>query len=139
MKGRKEIDPKLVEKPSAFQDHLGYRLTHWDEGYARLEQPLAPFLMNRISAPHGGNYGVLLDTAMGFSGVYTGDAENRLFAVTLSLNVNFVAMARGEMLFAEAECIGGGRRNFFAEGRVFDDSGRLVATGSGAFQRREPR
>lgn len=137
MKSRKEIDPRLIEENSAFQDHLGYRLTHWEEGYARLEQPLAPFLMNRFGVPHGGNYSVILDTAMGFSGVYTGDPEHRVYALTLSLNVNFIAMAGGETLHVEAECVGGGKRTFFAEGRVFDDTGRLVATGSGTFQRRE--
>ncbi|MFY0597683.1 MAG: PaaI family thioesterase [Cognatishimia sp.] len=127
----------MSEQNSAFQSHLGYRLTHWDVGYARIEQSIEPFLMNRIGIPHGGNYGVILDTAMGFSGVYTGNAEQRAYAVTLSLNVQFIAPARGKMLFAEAETLGGGKRVFFAEGRITDEDGRLVAHGSGSFQRRE--
>ena len=132
-----EIDPKLIEANSAFQDHMRYRLTHWGDGYARMEQPLEPYLMNRMGIPHGGNYGVILDTTMGFSGVYTGDPDRRIFAVTLSINVNFVAVAKGEKLIVEAESTGEGKRTFFAEGRVFDGSGRLVARGTGVFQRRE--
>jgi len=125
VKGRKRISAELMEQNSAFQAHLGYRLTHWDVGYARIEQPIEPFLMNRIGIPHGGNYGVILDTAMGFSGVYTGDAEQRAYAITLSLNVNFIAPVRGKMLIAEAETLGGGKRVFFAEGRITDEDGRL--------------
>lgn len=133
----KKVAPELVEEFSAFQAHMGYRLTHWDDGYARLEQPLTANLMNRIGIPHGGNYGVILDTAMGFSGVYTGDPKRRLFALTLSMTVNFIAPAEGELLIAEAEEVGGGNRTFFAEGRVLDDKGRVVARSTGAFQRRE--
>ena len=131
------INPELIEGQSAFQTHLGYQLTHWGEGHARLEQPLAPFLMNRIGIPHGGNYATLLDTVMGFAGVYTGQKSRRLFAVTMSLTVNFVAPPAGESLFAEGRVVGGGRRIFFAEGRILDQNGVVVAHGSGAFQRRE--
>lgn len=137
MVNRKALEPHLAEKFSAFQAHLGYRLTHWEDGYARIEQPIEPYLMNRIGIPHGGNYGVILDTAMGFSGVYTGDSERRNFAITLSLTVNFIAQARGNLLIAEAETVGGGKRVFFAEGRITDQEGRLIARGSGTFQRRE--
>ncbi|SHH60212.1 PaaI family thioesterase [Cognatishimia maritima] len=131
------INPELIEGQSAFQTHLGYQLTHWGEGHARLEQPLSPFLMNRIGIPHGGNYATLLDTVMGFSGVYTGQKNRRLFAITMSLTVNFVAQPDGDTLFAEGRVVGGGNRSFFAEGRIFDENGVVVAHGSGAFQRRE--
>ncbi len=134
---RQPLDPKLIEAHSAFQDHLGYRLTHWGEGHARLEQPLAPFLMNRAGIPHGGNYATLLDTTMGFSGVYTGDAHRKAIALTLSLTVNFLTQPEGDVLIAEAETVGGGRRTFFAEGRILDQNGRVIARGSGTFQRRE--
>lgn len=137
MRTGKKVDPELVEDMSAFQTHMGYRLTHWDDGYARLEQPLSANLMNRIGIPHGGNYGVILDTAMGFSGVYTGDPKRRLYALTLSITVNFIAPARGELLVAEAEVVGGSRQTFFAEGRVFDGEGRVIAQSTGTFQRRE--
>ncbi|MEE2945907.1 MAG: PaaI family thioesterase [Pseudomonadota bacterium] len=137
MTDRKPLDPQLKEPNSAFQDHMGYRLTHWEEGYARLEQPIEPFLMNRAGIPHGGNYATLLDTAMGFCGTYTGDPGKLNLALTMSLTVNFVARAEGDLLIAEANLTGGGKRTFFAEARVLDQTGRVVAQGSGAFQRRE--
>jgi uncharacterized protein (TIGR00369 family) len=134
---RKPLAPALNESISAFQQHMGYRLTHWEKDFARLSQPLEDFLMNRVGIPHGGNYALLLDTAMGYCGIYTGDPEKRVQALTLSLTVNFVAQARGDVLIAEGKVVGGGRRTFFAEGRVFDEEGRLVAQGAGTFQRRE--
>ena len=131
------LDPKLKEPNSAFQDHMGYCLTHWDVGYARLEQPIAHFLMNRAGIPHGGNYATLLDTAMGYCGTFTGDPQVRDLALTLSLSVNFVAVPDGDALTAEAHKTGGGERTFFAEARVLDKNGQVIARGTGAFQRRK--
>ena len=92
--------------------------------------------MNRFGVPHGGVHAVLLDTVMGYAGCFTGCANAQRFTVTLSLNVSFLAQSRGNILFAEAWRIGGGRRIFFAEGQVKDDTGELVATGTGTFRYR---
>jgi len=134
---RQPVGPELIGKKSAYELHLGYRLTHWDEGYARLEQDIAPFLMNRTNIPHGGNYAALLDTAMGFAAGYTGVPNHPATVLTLSMNVSFLAVAEGDVLAVEGEVVGGGRKTVFAEARVLDGNGRVVARGSGTFQRRE--
>lgn len=131
-----EIDPALIEAASALQSHLGYRLCAWSEGHARIEMPLAPFVMNRQGLPHGGIHATLLDTAMGFAGCFTGDPARPQMALTLSLTVNYLGQARGALLVARAWRSGGGRSTFFAEGRVEDDTGALVATGTGVFRYR---
>ena len=40
------------------------------------------------------------------------------------------------MLFDETRRIGGGRRTFFAEGQVKDNTGHLIATVTGTFRYR---
>ena len=131
-----KIDPALLEAPSALQTHLGYRLTEWSEDFARVELPLTPVLMNRQGLPHGGMHATLLDTAMGFAGCYTGDPERAQMALTLSLTVNYLGQARGALLIADARRTGGGKSTYFAEATVRDETGALIATGTGVFRYR---
>ena len=88
------------------------------------------------ASPHGGVHATLLDSAMGFAGCYTGDPDRQQNALTLSLTVNYVGQAQGSRLIAEGRRIGGGRKTYFAEGRLTDDLGNLVATASGTFRYR---
>jgi len=130
------MDERLIEEPYPLQAHLGFEMVEWREGYARFDLPLADFLMNRYGIPHGGVYAVLLDTAMGYCGSYTGDPENRRMAMTLSLTTNFLSRPKGERLIGEAHVTGGGARTYFAEGTITDETGERIATGSGTFRRR---
>jgi uncharacterized protein (TIGR00369 family) len=132
-----KIDPALLEEPSALQTHLGYRLTEWRTDFARVELPLTPVLMNRQGLPHGGMHATLLDTAMGFAGCYTGDPERAQMALTLSLTVNYLGQARGALLIAEARRTGGGKSTYFAEATVRDETGSVIATGTGVFRYRQ--
>ena len=50
--------------------------------------------------------------------------------------MNYVGQAQGSRLIAEGRRIGGGRKTYFAEGRLTDDLGNLVATASGTFRYR---
>lgn len=131
------VDPRLREAAYAFQSHLGFELVEWSDGFARVEVPLGPHLMNRQGIVHGGVHATLLDTAMGYSGCFTGDPDRRLMALTLSLNVNYVGRSEGLRLVAEARVRGGGRSTFFADGTLTDDTARLVATASGVFRYRK--
>ncbi|MCR9112907.1 MAG: PaaI family thioesterase [Rhodobacteraceae bacterium] len=130
------LDPRLVETPSPLSKTLGFEMTGWSDGFARVEAPLAAHLMNRQGLPHGGVHAALLDTTMGFCGCYTGDPDVKQNALTLSMTVNFVAQATGTRLIAEARVTGGGRRTYFAEATVHDDTGTLIATATGVFRYR---
>jgi uncharacterized protein (TIGR00369 family) len=119
-----ELDPDLREGPYPFQRLVGFTLTAWSDGFARIELPLAEAHMNRQGLPHGGLHATLLDTAMGYAGCYTGDAADRRLALTLSLTVNYLGQARS------------GRRTYFAEGTVRDGDGTPVASATGVFRLR---
>ncbi len=128
------LDPALDEDAYPFAAHIGMALTGWGPDYARIELPIAAFIANRHGVPHGGVHAAMLDTAMGYAGCYTGDPDNRQLALTLSLNVNYLSQAQGARLIAEGRRTGGGRRTFFAEARLIDDTGDLIATGTGVFR-----
>ncbi|MEM7378853.1 MAG: PaaI family thioesterase [Pseudomonadota bacterium] len=136
MDDRNTPTPAHFESTYPLQAHLGFEMRVWDADQVVIQQPIVPHIGNRYGIPHGGVYGVLLDTAMGYAGCFTGDPERKLLAMTLSMTVNFVAQPAGTLLLASARKRGGGRRTFFADGEVRDDLGTLVATGSGAFRYR---
>ena len=131
-----DLDPDLVEDTYPLQRLLGFEMTAWQPDYARIELPLTEIVMNRQGLPHGGVHATLLDTAMGFAGCYTGDPERRQMALTLSLTVNYLAQAKGNQLIAEGWRKGGGRKTYFAEGRVSDEHGTVIATSTGVFRYR---
>ncbi|MAM62045.1 PaaI family thioesterase [Maritimibacter sp. UBA3975] len=130
------LDPALVEDPYELQKLLGFEIVDWSEDYARFDLPLAVKLTNRYGIPHGGVYAVLADTVMGFAGCYTGSTEDRRLAMTLSLNMNYLSVPSGTVLIAEGRRTGGGRKSFFGEATIRDDTGGLVATGTGVFRYR---
>ncbi|SIS83196.1 uncharacterized domain 1-containing protein [Roseivivax lentus] len=125
------------EAPYPFQQHLGMERTGWSADYAQIELPLAEHLGNRQGLPHGGVHATLLDTAMGYAGTWTGDADAPQMALTLSLNVQYLSRPRGARLIAEGWRTGGGKSTFFAEGVIRDDEGEIIAKGSGVFRYRK--
>lgn len=127
-------DAALLAETCGFQQIVGYRLTEWREDFARIEQALGPLAMNRQGVPHGGLHATLLDTAMGFAGCYTGQPDKRRLALTLSMSVNYMAQATGSRLIAEGWRVGGGRKTYFAEGRVTDDTGAVIASATAVFR-----
>lgn len=126
----------MFEPPSPLAQTLGFNMTAWDKDFARIEAPVTEHMMNRQGLPHGGVYAALLDTAMGFCGCFTGDKKVKQNALTLSMTVNYVSRAQGQVLIAEARVTGGGRATYFAQGIVHDELGHLIAQGTGVFKLR---
>lgn len=128
--------PDIIEPAYEYQSLLGFEMVEWTEDLVRIQVKMKPKLTNRYGLPHGGVHASLLDTVMGYSGCFTGDPVNKKFAMTLSMTVNYLSRPKGNLLIAEGVKIGGGRKVFFAEGKVIDDTGELIATGSGSFRYR---
>ena len=121
-------------RPSAFQEVMGYELTAWEADRAVLAYTILPDHMNRTGRLHGGVVATLLDTTMGYCGVYAAEPGATRTCVTLTLTVNYVGAASEGRLTVEARRTGGGNTIFFAEGEVRDEAGHLIATATGSFR-----
>ncbi|MDU8928130.1 PaaI family thioesterase [Alisedimentitalea sp. MJ-SS2] len=130
------MDDSLREPPYPFQAHLGFTIDEWNQDYCRLSQPMVPHIGNRYGIPHGGVLATLLDTAAGYAVCYTGDRDNKQLVMTLSLNVQYHSVARGEMLIAEGRKTGGGKSVAFADAEITDENGTKIATATAVFKYR---
>lgn len=129
-------DPAELEAPYKLQEVLGYRVTEWSRDFARVEAEFTDILQNRQGLLHGGIPALMLDTAMGFAGCYTGQPGVQQNALTLSMTVNYIGQLQGHRLIATGRRTGGGRRTYFAEAEVTDDTGARLATATGVFRYR---
>ena len=130
------MDGRLREPPYPFQDQVGFTIDDWQPDYCRLSQPMLNHLGNRYGVPHGGVMATLLDTALAFAVCYTGNPDDKQLVMTLSINVQFHSVARGDMLITEGRKTGGGRSVAFAEGEVKDENDNLIATATAVFKYR---
>lgn len=128
--------PDLFEDAYEYQKLLGYRLAEWGEGTATVEMPLEAKHGNRYGLPHGGVHASLLDTAMGFAGSYTGNPDAPQLVMTLSMTVQYLSRPKGKVLIAKAWRTGGGRKTYFADGELCDETGELIAKATGTFRYR---
>src|SRR5918998_5265466 len=129
MPTRREIIQQFVPN-SPLVRHLGMRLEEIEDGRAALVLPFRPELATMDDIVHGGVIASLIDTA-GMASCWAADEEpESLQGSTVTLNVNYLAAARGRDLTAHAAVVRRGRSLVFSEIRVTEPDGRLVATGS---------
>ena len=135
MTTERTFDPAFDLGPHyGFQTLLAYRKTVHEPDFARIEMALRPELHNPNGLPHGGVHASLLDVALGSSACFAGPGLPLRKAVTLNLNVSYLATPRGTRLIAEGRRVGGGKRIYFAEGQVCDDTGLVLARATGTFR-----
>ncbi|MBH8606191.1 PaaI family thioesterase [Thermoactinomyces sp. CICC 10521] len=89
-------------------------------------------LKNRYKILHGGITATFIDTAMG-STIFHMDEGTK--AVTLDLNVNFLAPGESGWLTAETAVIKKGKTIILLETKVTDERKKLIATASSTFFR----
>ncbi len=132
-----DYDPLAVEMPTPIFRTLGIRLLDWAPDYAKAGMPIDPAYANRHGIPHGGILMTLMDAVGGYCGCWCPYPGRLRRAVTLSMTTNFLSVAEGARLIAEARRVGGGRSLFFAEMSVRDESGRLAGRASGTYRYRK--
>lgn len=126
---RREIMRAFVPA-SPLVRHLGIELVELGVDRAELRLPFDECLATMGDVIHGGAIASLIDTA----GMAAGWAEDvvpkSLSGSTVTLNVDYVAAARGKELRATATVVKRGRSLCFSEVAVTEPDGRLVARGS---------
>jgi uncharacterized protein (TIGR00369 family) len=123
-----------------FLDHLGVELVEFGRGRSALALTLAPHHCNSLKAAHGGVVMTMLDAAMAIAGraAHTDDYEAPLNTITVEMKTSFLRPGSGRLLVT-AECLQKGASLMFCEGEARDETGTLVARGSGTFKLWVPR
>lgn len=129
-------DPRTAP-PYPLQKTLGYEITRWEPGFARVEADVQECHQNVQGIPHGGVYAVLMDTAAAFCGTFTEPGQPSVRVMTLSLTLNFVGAMQGTRMIADARRVGGGKSVFFSEVTLTDETGALIATASATMRYRK--
>jgi uncharacterized protein (TIGR00369 family) len=116
-----------------YLEFLGFRLTAWKEGFARLEMPVRPDHRNTVGYLHGGVIASLLDISGAVAGSF--GIANEFVSVTINLNCNYMAPHQGDMVIAEGELVRTTTSLFFCQAKLFDpDRNLLCATATGTYK-----
>jgi len=125
-------NPTMYE--GTYLQFLGFHLTSWKEGFARLEMPVRKDHRNTVGYLHGGVVSSLLDIAGAVAGSH--GVSKEMVSVTVNLNTSFMSPHKGAIAIAEGELIRSTRTLFFAQSKLIDaDSNRLCAIATGTFKR----
>ena len=114
-----------------FYQHLGFVPDAIDDGRATIRLPFRNPLGNSRGQVHGGAVATLVDAAM--SQAVRSTLELGGAVATISMTVNYLAPARGELI-CQASMVRGGRNVVFAEAEVIDESGEPVCRASGTYR-----
>jgi uncharacterized protein (TIGR00369 family) len=93
----------------AFNQLLGVRITRWSPQGVRMEVPFRQDLSAHTDTFHGGVLASLVDASAGSAVMAGHDFSKGSRMSTVSLSVNFIAIAPGEGLVADAVCTRRGR------------------------------
>ena len=127
-------NPTLYE--GTYLEFLGFRLTTWKEGLARIEMPVRREHQNTVGYLHGGVIASLLDIAGAVCGSY--GISEEFVSVAINLNCSFMSPHRASTVIAEAELIRATKNIFFAQAKLFDpENSRLCATATGTYKKQE--
>ncbi len=130
----------ILDAPALYEGtylaFLGFKLTEWKEGFARMEMPVRPEHRNTVGFLHGGVIASLLDIAGAVSGSF--GISEKFVSITINLNCNYMSPHRAATVIAEGELIRVTRSLFFTQARLYDpEHSRLCATATGTYKRQE--
>ncbi|MBE6406564.1 MAG: PaaI family thioesterase [Lentisphaerae bacterium] len=103
------------------------KITTISEGYAEAEMPISENKLNGLDVVQGGAIYTLADFA--FAGASNANKDDRRCIGSAS-NINYLRPGTGTNLKAIAKIIHAGRKTCLSNVEVFNDQGKLVATGT---------
>lgn len=113
---------------SPFCKLLGIQIAEYRQGHCKAVMPIDPALFNRAEMLHGGASFTLGDVAMGFAA-----AQGGAYSLTKSIQVEYLAPARGRQLSAIASIVNQVDNRVFCQCEVFADE-TLVCRLEGEFR-----
>lgn len=113
----------------------GISLQKLHEGYARIALPVRPEFQGGggTDALNGSILSYLMNTAMELA-VDSLDPTGTITNVTISLNLSYLHMIRGDQVEAEGRVTRRGGTVVFTEGAVYNKDGMLCVEGSGVYR-----
>jgi uncharacterized protein (TIGR00369 family) len=130
-----ETAQRAAEKDNPLLETLGIRQRTWQPGLAAFSLAVEPRHLNRRGSLQGGVIATLLDVACGYAGLQTELGMPPGTAVTIMLNISYLANVKDGTVTARGRVTGGGRRIYFAAAEVVTEAGTLIATAQGTFKR----
>ena len=107
---------------------LDFELVEVGDGFAAFEGVAGEHAYNPIGTVHGGYAATLLDSACGCAAHSTLAAGDRYTTLELKVAYHKAITSQTGKVRAEAKLLSLGRRVAFAEGKLVDSSGRLLAS-----------
>lgn len=111
---------------------LGIRLESIEPDQAQLALPWSDRLATMADVVHGGAIATLADTAAMAAAWATDDVPQSLTGATVSLTLDYLAAARGDLV-ADAHVLRRGSRLVYLRVDVADAAGTVVAAGQAVY------
>ena len=114
-----------------FMKHLAMEFVEGGEGFARIRMRYQDENSTAGKALHGGALASLIDTTGAMAAWTTAQiATPKYFGSTVGVNVNYLSGAIGEDVFAEGRVLKRGKEIIYADVRVTNEAGKLLAQGT---------
>jgi len=84
--------------------HLGFALDALDDGRSQVRLRFQPHLGNSRGEVHGGTVAAIIDAAM--SQAVRSLVDKEMGVATMTMNLNYLSPAKGEIMFTEADVFG---------------------------------
>jgi uncharacterized protein (TIGR00369 family) len=113
-----------------FSKHIGAKVSEVEAGRADVYIDVEEVHLNGTGTLHGGVYASLIDNAMGLSVL----ALVGVRSATIQMDVHFLGSVSEGRIICRSEVVHRTRRTATAEAKVQDETGNLVAMGTGTFR-----
>lgn len=113
-----------------FSRHIGAKVAGVEPGRADVCIDVEEVHLNGAGTLHGGVYASLIDNAMGLSVL----ALVGVRSATIQMDVHFLGAVSEGRITCRASVVHRTRRTATAEAKVHDETGNLVAMGTGTFR-----
>ncbi len=113
-----------------FSKHIGAKVSEVEAGRADVYIDVEEVHLNGTGTLHGGVYASLIDNAMGLSVL----ALVGVRSATIQMDVHFLGSVSEGRIICRSEVVHRTRRTATAEAKVHDETGTLVAMGTGTFR-----